>query len=117
MATLAALPLETVEVTPLHPERFAEVLPPDAVAAFQHSIARGNELLGSRTVWNVNSTAFGGGVDGSHGGGSYTSRFVGIGASIPERRVSTAELMASTDHETQIDLERLTGVRERGVVG
>ena len=62
MTTLAALPLETVEVTPLHPERFAEVLPPDALAAFQHSIARGNELLGSRTVWNVNSTAFGGGV-------------------------------------------------------
>ena len=62
MPTLAALPLETVEVTPLHPERFAEVLPPDAFAAFQHSIARGNELLGSRTVWNVNSTAFGGGV-------------------------------------------------------
>ena len=41
MTTLAALPLETVEVTPLHPERFAEVLPPDALAAFQHSIARG----------------------------------------------------------------------------
>ena len=58
-----------------------------------------------------------GGVDGSHGGGSYTSRFAGIGASIPERRLITAELMASTDDETDIDLERLTGVRERRVAG
>ena len=58
-----------------------------------------------------------GGVDGSHGGGSYASRFVGIGASIPERRLSTAELMASTAHQTHIDLERLTGVRERRVAG
>jgi hypothetical protein len=56
------VPLEVVEVTTLHPERFAEVLPPDGLAAFQASIARGNELLGSRTIWNVNPTAFGGGV-------------------------------------------------------
>jgi trehalose synthase len=56
------VPLENVEVTSLRPERFAEVLTPDALAAFQHSMARGRELLGSRTVWNVNSTAFGGGV-------------------------------------------------------
>jgi trehalose synthase len=62
MTNLAAMPLETVDITPLRPERFAEVLPPNALAAFQHSIARGNELLGSRTVWNVNSTAYGGGV-------------------------------------------------------
>ena len=53
-----------------------------------------------------------GGVDGSPDGRSYTSRFVGIGASIPERRLSSDELMASTEHRTDIELERLTGVRE-----
>jgi 3-oxoacyl-[acyl-carrier-protein] synthase-3 len=58
-----------------------------------------------------------GGVDGSRGGGPYTSRFVGIGASIPERRLSSEELMASTKHRTDIDLERLTGVRERHIAG
>jgi 3-oxoacyl-[acyl-carrier-protein] synthase III len=57
-----------------------------------------------------------GGADGSSGGGPYTSRFVGIGASIPEQRLTSAELMASTAHRTDIDLERLTGVRERRVV-
>jgi len=56
------VPLENVEVTELPPERFDEVLTSDALAMFQRSIARGHELLGSRTIWNVNSTAFGGGV-------------------------------------------------------
>ena len=56
------MPLENVEVTALRPERFEEVLSADAMAMFQRSIARGHELLGSRTIWNVNSTAFGGGV-------------------------------------------------------
>jgi 3-oxoacyl-[acyl-carrier-protein] synthase-3 len=58
-----------------------------------------------------------GGVDGSGGGGPYTSRFVGIGTSVPERRMSSEELMASTKHRTDIDLERLTGVRERHIAG
>ena len=58
-----------------------------------------------------------GGADDSPRGGSYTSRFAAIGTSIPERRLSTDELMASTKHETDIELERLTGVRERRVVG
>ena len=61
--------------------------------------------------------AFEGGADGSPNGGPYTSRFVGIGASVPERRVSSDELMASTKHRTDIDLERLTGVRERRIAG
>ena len=56
-----------------------------------------------------------GGADGSPDGGSHTSRFVGIGASVPERRMSSDELMASTEHRTRIDLERLTGVRERRI--
>jgi 3-oxoacyl-[acyl-carrier-protein] synthase-3 len=49
-------------------------------------------------------------------GSPYASRFAGVGASIPERRLATDELMASTRHRTDIDLERLTGVRERHVV-
>jgi 3-oxoacyl-[acyl-carrier-protein] synthase III len=59
---------------------------------------------------------FEGGADRPPSDGPYTSRFVGIGASIPEQRLTSAELMASTEHETGIDLERLTGVRERRVV-
>ncbi len=58
-----------------------------------------------------------GGTDGSPSGGSHTSRFVGIGASIPERRLSSDALMASTKYRTDIDLERLTGVRERRIAG
>jgi 3-oxoacyl-[acyl-carrier-protein] synthase III len=58
-----------------------------------------------------------GGADGSSSVGSYTSRFVGIGASVPERRLTSDELMASTEHRTDIQLERLTGVRERRIAG
>src|SRR5271166_5765967 len=54
--------LEDVTVTPLDPERFREVLTPDALARFEHTLSRGRELLDSRTFWNVNSTAHGGGV-------------------------------------------------------
>ena len=56
-----------------------------------------------------------GGADGSPG--AYTSRFAAIGASIPQRRLSTDELMASTKYQTDIDLEQLTGIRERRIVG
>ncbi len=38
------------------------MLTPDALAAFEHTLTRGRELLESRTFWNVNSTAQGGGV-------------------------------------------------------
>ncbi|HZL07518.1 MAG TPA: 3-oxoacyl-ACP synthase, partial [Coriobacteriia bacterium] len=59
-----------------------------------------------------------GGADGSpNGGASYTSRLVGVGASVPERRLTSDELMASTEHRTDIDLERLTGVHERRIAG
>jgi trehalose synthase len=54
--------LDDVTVTPLDPERLRAVLTSDAVAAFEHTLTRGRELLESRTLWNVNSTAFGGGV-------------------------------------------------------
>src|SRR5271167_3027832 len=54
--------LEEVTVTSLDPERLRAVLTPNAVAAFEHTLTRGRELLDSRTLWNVNSTARGGGV-------------------------------------------------------
>ena len=50
-------------------------------------------------------------------GTPFVARFEAIGASLPERRVTTAELMASTRHHTNIDLERLTGIREHRVCG
>ena len=58
-----------------------------------------------------------GGADSPPSNGSHTSRFAGIGASVPERRQTSAELMASTKHKTHIELERLTGIRERHIVG
>ncbi len=54
--------LQDVEVTPLDPERFRDVLSPEGLAQFEHTIARGRELLADRIFWNVNSTAHGGGV-------------------------------------------------------
>ncbi len=57
-----AMGLDDVAVTPLDPERLRSVLAPDALAAFEHTLTRGRELLDSRTLWNVNSTATGGGV-------------------------------------------------------
>jgi 3-oxoacyl-[acyl-carrier-protein] synthase III len=58
-----------------------------------------------------------GGFNGGAGGQPYTSRFAAIGASVPEPRVSSEELMASTRHRTHIELERLTGIREHHVAG
>jgi trehalose synthase len=54
--------LEDVPVTPLAPDRFREILPAEGAAQFEHTIARGRELLESRVLWSVNSTARGGGV-------------------------------------------------------
>jgi len=58
-----------------------------------------------------------GGTGGSPPGAAYASRFAGIGACIPAGRLTTDELMASTKYQTDIELERLTGVRERPVAG
>ena len=54
--------LQDVEVTPLDPARFRDILPPEGLAQFERAIARGRELLADRIFWNVNSTAHGGGV-------------------------------------------------------
>jgi 3-oxoacyl-[acyl-carrier-protein] synthase-3 len=46
---------------------------------------------------------------------SYFARLESVGVKLPERRLTTDELMASTRHHTHIDLERLTGIRERRI--
>lgn len=45
----------------------------------------------------------------------YTSRVESAGRRLPEARLTTDDLMASTRHRTKIDLERLTGIHERRV--
>jgi 3-oxoacyl-[acyl-carrier-protein] synthase-3 len=47
----------------------------------------------------------------------HQARFESVGVQLPERRVTSRDLMASTRHHTRIDLERLTGIREHRVCG
>jgi trehalose synthase len=56
------VPLDEVDVTPLHLERYRSVLTPEGRDEFERAIARGQEMLRGRVVWSVNSTARGGGV-------------------------------------------------------
>jgi trehalose synthase len=51
-----------VEVSSASPERFRSVLAPERYEQFEHGMRRGRELLAGRVVWNINSTARGGGV-------------------------------------------------------
>lgn len=45
----------------------------------------------------------------------YTTRVAGAGRHLPATHLTTDELMSTTRHRTHIDLERLTGIRERRV--
>lgn len=51
-----------VEVSSMSPERFGSVLSPERYEEFERGMRRGRELLAGRVVWNINSTARGGGV-------------------------------------------------------
>jgi trehalose synthase len=51
-----------VDISPSSIERFRSILPADRFAAFERAAEAGRELLAARVVWNVNSTARGGGV-------------------------------------------------------
>jgi trehalose synthase len=51
-----------VEVSSMSPDRFSSVLSAERFEAFQRGMERARELLDGRVVWNVNSTARGGGV-------------------------------------------------------
>jgi trehalose synthase len=51
-----------VPVSSISPSRFSSVLPPERFAAFEQAMRDARELLAGRVVWNINSTARGGGV-------------------------------------------------------
>ena len=51
-----------VDVPAHPPERFESVLEPEPFERLSEGTRKARELLGERTVWNVNSTAKGGGV-------------------------------------------------------
>jgi trehalose synthase len=54
--------MQDVQVQPQSIGQLAEVLAPERAAAFVQAAGRARELLRGRVVWNVNSTASGGGV-------------------------------------------------------
>ena len=56
------MPLAHVQIAPLAPQRFRSVLDDEQGADFERTIADGASILAGRVVWNVNSTAAGGGV-------------------------------------------------------
>jgi 3-oxoacyl-[acyl-carrier-protein] synthase-3 len=47
----------------------------------------------------------------------FVARFESIGCKLPEYRMTSSEVMASTRHRTHVDLERLTGIHERRIAG
>jgi trehalose synthase len=53
---------QEVRAPPLSPLRFKELLDADAWEEFEDTLARARRLFEGRVVWNVNSTAQGGGV-------------------------------------------------------
>src|SRR5262245_23301840 len=54
--------LHEVQVEPLALERLDAVIGPDRARAFERTAASARAALQGRTVWNINSTATGGGV-------------------------------------------------------
>jgi trehalose synthase len=54
--------LTSVDIAPLDPRRFEEVLSTEQFDAFVEAIDEGRKLFDGRVIWNVNSTARGGGV-------------------------------------------------------
>src|SRR4051812_9023399 len=51
-----------VPISPMSTERFASVLSPGRLAEFEQATHEARDLLDGRVVWNLNSTARGGGV-------------------------------------------------------
>jgi trehalose synthase len=51
-----------VDISSMDPGRFRSVLPPARLEEFERGVQEACELLEGRVVWNVNSTAHGGGV-------------------------------------------------------
>jgi trehalose synthase len=55
------VPLD-VDISPMDTERFRSVLSAEQIAEFDRAVDEARELLAGRVVWNINSTARGGGV-------------------------------------------------------
>ena len=53
---------QEVNISPVDPGRFRSVLPPERLEAFDRATDEARHLLDGRCVWNINSTAQGGGV-------------------------------------------------------
>jgi trehalose synthase len=53
---------QEIEISSMDPGRFRAVLPPERADEFEHGAEDARKLLDGRCVWNVNSTAHGGGV-------------------------------------------------------
>src|ERR1700710_720874 len=51
-----------VDISSMSPARFRWILTPERFEAFERGMEEGRRLLAGRVVWNVNSTAQGGGV-------------------------------------------------------
>jgi len=56
-------------------------------------------------------------LQSSSSGGSWGCRIESVGVKLPAQRLTTNDLMNRTNHHTRIQLERLTGIHERHVVG
>jgi trehalose synthase len=54
--------LTHVDISPVGPERFRDVLTEPLLEAFEKGVREARDVLAGRVVWNVNSTARGGGV-------------------------------------------------------
>ena len=95
VSDVASAQIQEVDVTPLDPARLRSVLTAEALKRFEHTLTRGRELLTTRTLWNVNSTARGGGVAemlgsliGYSRGGGADARWVVIGGDIEFFRIT-----------------------------
>jgi trehalose synthase len=54
--------MQEIEIPSMDPERFRSVLPAERFEEFERGAREARELLTGRVIWNVNSTARGGGV-------------------------------------------------------
>jgi trehalose synthase len=61
-APVATATPSEVQVSPRGPERFRSLLNLESATALERGVEQGRRLLDGRIVWNVNSTARGGGV-------------------------------------------------------
>jgi 3-oxoacyl-[acyl-carrier-protein] synthase-3 len=56
-------------------------------------------------------------LESPNSGASWGCRIESVGVKLPAQRLTTEDLMSRTRHRTHIQLERLTGIHERHVVG